>query len=77
MIAAKKAMEDANELDKLRRQLAYKESYERYEIWMNRQMMMQRAARLRVLERQRVESSNAQERLKTEMEAKLREAKKR
>jgi hypothetical protein len=40
MIAAKKAMEDANELDKLRRQLAYKESYERYEIWMNRQMMM-------------------------------------
>ena len=77
MIAAKKAIEDANELDKLRRQLAYKESYERYEIWMNRQMMMQRAARLRVLERQRVESSNAQERLKTEMEAKLREAKKR
>jgi hypothetical protein len=40
-------------------------------------MMMQRAARLRKLERQRVESSNAQERLKTEMEAKLREAKKR
>jgi len=77
MIAAKKAMEDAGELDKLRRQLAYKESYERYEIWMHRQMMMQRAARLRMLERQRTESRNSQERLKTEMEAKLREAKKR
>jgi hypothetical protein len=33
MLAAKKAMEDAGELDKLRRQLVYKESYERYEIW--------------------------------------------
>jgi hypothetical protein len=30
MIAAKKAMEDAGELDKLRRQLAYKESWENY-----------------------------------------------
>lgn len=38
---------------------------------------MQRAARLRILERQRSESKNSQERLKTEMEAKLREAKKR
>jgi len=44
---------------------------------MHRNLMIQRAARLRMLERQRTESRNSQERLKTEMEAKLREAKKR
>jgi len=77
MIAAKKAYEEANELQRLQRQLAYETSKEQYEIWLHRRAMMERAARLRKLERLHTQSHEEQERLKTEMEAKLREAKRR
>ena len=77
MIAAKKAYEDSNELQRLQKQLIYETSKENYEVWMNRRMMMERAARLRKLERLHSQSHEEQEKLKTEMESRLRETKRR
>lgn len=75
MIAAKKAYEDAGELQKLQKKLAYDQQKERFEIWLHRKQMIERAARLRQLERMNTENTAQQANLKIEMEAKLRETK--
>ena len=51
MEAARKALEDANELQRLQAKLKYDQEVERYEVWKHRRMMIERAARLRALER--------------------------
>lgn len=77
MIAAKKAYDDANELQKLQMKLAYEKRREEYDIWQHRKMMIERAAKLRMLEKRRAESGREAERLKIEMEQRLRDVKKR